>query len=92
MCANFIYINNVCIEFDIQILIYLRTTPAVVFWQWVNQSFNALVNFTNRNAKSPLSTTQLGVAYVSATASAMFTAIGFKAFLKKRSGPFVQVA
>jgi hypothetical protein len=68
-----------------------RTAPAVVFWQWVNQSFNALVNYTNRNAKSPTTTTQLGVAYVSATASAMITALGCKAMWQKRASPFLQV-
>lgn len=70
-----------------------------MFWQWVNQSFNALVNYTNRNAKSPLTTQQLGLAYLSATASAGLVAVQFKGFLEKRAGslmkryvPFVAVA
>lgn len=63
-----------------------------MFWQWVNQSFNALVNFTNRNAKSPISTTQLGVAYFTATASAMVTAVGCKSYWQKNAGPFIQVS
>ncbi|XP_020289845.1 sideroflexin-2 isoform X2 [Pseudomyrmex gracilis] len=68
---------------------FYRTTQAVVFWQWVNQSFNALVNYTNRNANSPVTTTQLGVAYVSATSAAMITAIGCKSFWQKRASPLM---
>uniref|UniRef100_A0A1B6K4H5 Sideroflexin n=1 Tax=Homalodisca liturata TaxID=320908 RepID=A0A1B6K4H5_9HEMI len=71
-------------------LTFYRTTPAVVFWQWVNQSFNALVNYTNRNAKSPLTETQMGVAYISATAAACFTAMGLKSYLSKYAGPMMQ--
>lgn len=62
-----------------------------MFWQWVNQSFNALVNYTNRNAKSPLTTNQLGVAYVSATLSAGLVAVQFKGFLEKRAGSLMKV-
>ncbi|XP_014477890.1 PREDICTED: sideroflexin-2 [Dinoponera quadriceps] len=68
---------------------FYRTTQAVVFWQWVNQSFNALVNYTNRNANSPVTTSQLGVAYVSATAAAMVTALGCKTFWEKRATPLM---
>nr|CAD7595064.1 unnamed protein product [Timema genevievae] len=69
---------------------FYRTMPAVVFWQWVNQSFNALVNYTNRNAKSSLTPTQLGIAYVSASASALVTAIGCKTFWQKHASPIYQ--
>ncbi|KAL0879932.1 hypothetical protein ABMA27_002450 [Loxostege sticticalis] len=79
---------------------WYKTATAVVFWQWVNQSFNALVNYTNRNANSPLTTTQMGIAYVSATSAAMATALTFKFVVQKRAKnpilarfvPFVAVA
>jgi len=78
---------------------FYKTTPAVILWQWINQSFNALVNYTNRNAASSISTKQMTIAYVTATTSAVVTAIGLKGYLAKRSSslmqrfvPFVAVA
>lgn len=59
-------------------LTFYQTIPAVLFWQFINQSFNAIVNYTNRNAKSPVTVTQLGVSYVSATTSAY--TLSFKYF------------
>ncbi|XP_027707865.1 sideroflexin-2 isoform X3 [Vombatus ursinus] len=75
-----------------------RTLPAVVFWQWVNQSFNALVNYTNRNAASPISVRQIAVSYFSATTTALATALGLNMYTKKappllaRWVPFAAVA
>ncbi|KAK6301500.1 hypothetical protein J4Q44_G00275530 [Coregonus suidteri] len=62
---------------------FYRTVPAVVFWQWVNQSFNTLVNYTNRNAASPITSNQKGVAYLTATSTALVTAVGLNLYTKK---------
>uniref|UniRef100_A0A673C194 Sidoreflexin n=1 Tax=Sphaeramia orbicularis TaxID=375764 RepID=A0A673C194_9TELE len=77
---------------------FYKTVPAVVFWQWVNQSFNALVNYTNRNAASPITPKQIGIAYATATSTALATAVGLNLYTKKapplvaRWVPFAAVA
>lgn len=58
-------------------LTFYKSTPAVVFWQFANQSFNAIVNYTNRNASAGISTQQLGTAYAGATTASVLTALGF---------------
>jgi len=47
----------------------------VLFWQWFNQTFNAVVNYSNRSGKDPIDKVQLGSAYVMATTGAVGTSI-----------------
>lgn len=53
--------------------------PAQLFWQWLNQSYNAGFNYANRNASVPLDTKQLALSYGVATG----VAVGMSAALGK---------
>ena len=65
-------------------LLLAKSTPTLLFWNWVNQSHNALVNFFNRNASSPTSNSTMFVSYCGAVGAALSVALGLSTFVGKR--------
>ncbi|CAF3287355.1 unnamed protein product [Rotaria socialis] len=79
-------------------LTFYKASSAIVFWQFVNQSFNSIVNYTNRSGDKPITNNDLMKSYAVATTAATATALGLKAAVSKlpaimaRFVPFAAVA
>jgi len=79
---------------------FYKTPLSVALTQWGNQSFNALVNYTNRNAVSSESSSSTDIikSYATATSTALAVALSLNIYSRKappivaRLVPFVAVA
>ncbi|CAH8525900.1 unnamed protein product [Dicrocoelium dendriticum] len=80
------------------LLQFYKTTPAVIFWQWFNQTFNAVVNYSNRSGDTPITARRLSISYMLATTGAVATALSINKQLEGapsllgRFVPFIAVA
>uniref|UniRef100_A0A3Q4I9B8 Sideroflexin 5a n=1 Tax=Neolamprologus brichardi TaxID=32507 RepID=A0A3Q4I9B8_NEOBR len=52
-----------------------QTLASTVFWQWLNQSHNACVNYSNRNASKPAPASKFLQGYLGAVTSAVSIAV-----------------
>ncbi|XP_048508851.1 sideroflexin-1-like [Athalia rosae] len=64
---------------------YYKRRSRIIFWQWFNQSFNALVNYTNRSGSSTVPLSTLAMSYVVATTAALLTALKLNSMVKSLS-------
>ncbi|KAL5021405.1 hypothetical protein ScPMuIL_000560 [Solemya velum] len=59
------------------------TLVQTIFWQWLNQSHNAAVNYSNRNASKPTPVSRFVTGYTGAVTSAVSIAVGLSILIKK---------
>ncbi|XP_053111159.1 sideroflexin-5 isoform X5 [Hemicordylus capensis] len=60
-----------------------QTLASTVFWQWLNQSHNACVNYANRNATKPSPTSKFVQGYLGAVVSAVSIAVGLNVLIQR---------
>lgn len=64
-------------------LVYYKSFVSVVFWQFLNQSYNAGVNYHNRNTSAEVSEKQLLAAYLAASVTSVTVALLLNRFFGK---------
>lgn len=57
--------------------------PKLVFWQWINQSYNLGVNYSNRNASNELGLSQMIKAYLAAVGTSCGIAVGLSQAVRR---------
>ncbi|XP_068436216.1 sideroflexin-5a isoform X2 [Clinocottus analis] len=62
-----------------------QTLVSTIFWQWLNQSHNACVNYSNRNASKPAPVSKFFLGYLGAVTSAVSIAVGLNVLIQKAS-------
>ncbi|XP_075963276.1 sideroflexin-5a isoform X3 [Anarhichas minor] len=62
-----------------------QTLVSTIFWQWLNQSHNACVNYCNRNASKPAPVSRFFQGYLGAVTSAVSIAVGLNLLIQKAS-------
>ncbi|XP_028252278.1 sideroflexin-5a isoform X1 [Parambassis ranga] len=60
-----------------------QTLLSTVFWQWLNQSHNACVNYCNRNASKPAPASKFLQGYLGAVTSAVSIAVGLNVLIQR---------
>ncbi|XP_058049846.1 sideroflexin-5 isoform X5 [Ahaetulla prasina] len=60
-----------------------QTLASTIFWQWLNQSHNACVNYANRNATKPSPTSKFIQGYLGAVVSAVSIAVGLNVLIQR---------
>lgn len=61
------------------------TIPQLIFWQWLNQSHNACVNYANRNATKPTNMKRFVKGYSCAVTAAISLGVGLNLGIKNAS-------
>lgn len=72
------------------LLIPNPSTLAIIFWQWVNQSYNIAVNHANRNASNDMSHQQVFNAYSLSVITSCSVALGLNKMVQ-HSSAFPQI-
>jgi tricarboxylate carrier len=65
------------------LLLPQASVATTMFWQWLNQSYNLVVNHANRNATNAMSVSQMALAYGTAVTASCSIAVGLGQLVKR---------